>query len=103
MVKVLALILSVFLLGLSLVPCADEPVIDNIEISYQDASGGHDHNGSEDFCSPLCICHCCHSHLVVYQFMMSYLEGFKFQGHKGDYTTPLVSGYLSSPFQPPQV
>ena len=46
-----------------MLPCADELSIhDNIpsEISANDQAPDHIH----DLCSPLCTCHCCHSHLV---------------------------------------
>jgi len=59
--KLLAFILSVYILGLNLAPCEDYPIADNdfnTEISYN-IEGNNQHLGV-DFCSPFCICQCCH-------------------------------------------
>ncbi|MCB0676845.1 MAG: hypothetical protein KDC30_09175 [Saprospiraceae bacterium] len=58
-------ILSVYLLALALLPCADEAGCDaSIDFARAalEATGGeaHDHgSGCADHCSPFCLCSCC--------------------------------------------
>ena len=59
--KVLSIIFSFYILGLSLVPCADGIQSDQLEIEiaiHQDHDEGEDHTHS-DGCSPFCHCNCC--------------------------------------------
>ncbi|WP_424963905.1 DUF6660 family protein [Ekhidna sp.] len=102
-VKSFAFILSLFLLGLSVAPCTDETTADSIEVSYQESGSDHDHNESEDLCSPLCVCHCCHSHLVVQQIFISELGILTFPLQRSTYSDPITSGFVGSLLQPPQV
>ncbi|WP_420578329.1 DUF6660 family protein [Ekhidna sp.] len=102
-VKFSAFILSLFLLGLSVAPCADETTADSIEVSYEQPGSDQDHNESEDLCSPLCVCHCCHSHLVVQQTFISELGILTFPLQGSTYTDPITSGFVGSLLQPPQV
>jgi hypothetical protein len=95
------LILSLFLLGISVAPCADTPATDNMEISFN--TEGDDQNHTEDLCSPLCVCHCCHSHLVVHQIALNAFNDQLFPVQKVSYREPVTVGYLGSILQPPQV
>lgn len=70
--KMACLILSIYLLGLTALPCADIEAyaannINSIEHLDQYQSNSHDHNHSdnEDDCSPLCVCSCCHLHISI--------------------------------------
>ncbi|WP_394340435.1 DUF6660 family protein [Marinoscillum furvescens] len=101
--KFLTIILSFFLLGLSLVPCADETEPDSVEISYEESGSDHDHNKSEDLCSPFCVCNCCHSHLIVQQIFISELGALIFPLKRSAYNAPITSGFIGSLLQPPQV
>ncbi|NER11836.1 hypothetical protein GWK08_00130 [Leptobacterium flavescens] len=66
--KILAVILSFYFLGLNFMPCSDalENEKDATEfVSQTDADHDHDHDGdSEELCSPFCQCHCCHAHVT---------------------------------------
>lgn len=82
--KYISLILSVYILALALLPCADQIdwcISDKgsdqaIELAE---TGAHDHSGdSKDLCSPLCTCSCCHINL----------------------RTPLKSGFSLTPPKP---
>ena len=58
--KYLAVILSIYIIALNLVPCEDNWIFDNVgttEIS-QVIDDDHQHQNS-DFCSPFCSCQCC--------------------------------------------
>lgn len=63
--KVLAVILSIYFLGLNVVPCSDTaPTQDDTQtevVSTQDID--HEHQDSDD-CTPFCQCHCCHVHTL---------------------------------------
>jgi len=68
--KLLAFILSIYILTLNLVPCEDTLSYDNevkTEIS-QDVSDNHQHQDS-DLCSPFCNCHCCHINTIHFDIV----------------------------------
>ena len=101
-VKFMTVILSLFLLGLSIAPCSDVPESDNMEISFS-TEGDHNHGEPEDLCPPLCVCHCCHSHLVINQIFLKELGTPTIAIHRSTYTDPISSGFFDSLLQPPQV
>lgn len=58
LMKILSVIMSVIILALSFVPCADNNSVNQSqEISLHQDSDNHQHHS--DFCSPLCVCSCC--------------------------------------------
>ncbi len=60
--RIFAAILSVFLLCLASLPCADAAIEETEPIVMAD---NHDHGEAEDSCAPLCYCHCCHVHVTI--------------------------------------
>ncbi|MGB6153824.1 MAG: DUF6660 family protein [Pricia sp.] len=74
--KFLVVILSVYFLGLNLMPCQDEPATeDSAQLGMVEMySAGQDHGPcSSDLCSPFCGCHCCHVHVLYSLFIPPYL------------------------------
>lgn len=64
--KILAFILSLYFLGLNLVPvdCADdEEGQQQTEISLQGEDGP---SSALELCAPFCSCHCCHVHVTEF-------------------------------------
>lgn len=60
--KLLACILTIYLLGLNFVSCNDLiPQKSETQITQVSADQNHDH---QDDCSPFCQCHCCHVHVI---------------------------------------
>lgn len=60
--KALSLILSLYVLVLLAMPCADvstDNAVHKNEIGNSTASHQHDHEGEVDHCSPFCLCNCC--------------------------------------------
>ena len=60
--KLFAAFLSIFLLCLATLPCADAAVNETDPIVMAD---NHDHGEAADNCAPLCYCHCCHVHVTI--------------------------------------
>jgi hypothetical protein len=56
--KVLSIILTIYVIALTLYPCADDIGLDvhRTEVS-QPVGNSHDHDC--DLCSPFCTCNCC--------------------------------------------
>lgn len=54
-------ILSVYLLVLSCLPCADQEPVHSLQAQTQVSADAHRHSPIhlEDSCTPLCICTCC--------------------------------------------
>lgn len=61
-VKIISIILSIVILSMVLMPCADEPVssAESQSTILLDHSDNHDAE-HHDLCSPFCSCECCHS------------------------------------------
>jgi hypothetical protein len=63
--KFLNVILAIYILVLSVIPCADSienllPTNSTTYIHSDDTHSGHNHeNESCDLCSPFCVCACC--------------------------------------------
>ena len=72
--SVLSYIMSFYMLFLALYPCLDiEPAAqdDSQVVSISDSDlinptpGEDEGEHDEGHCSPFCMCHCCHTHVVV--------------------------------------
>ena len=100
--RLFAFILSIFLLGLSVVPCADEARPDSTEISILNADGDHDPESDDDHCSPFCVCQCCHSHFVVNHVSYPNLISIHNMVEITVYLAFFSKGCLDSILQPPQ-
>ena len=64
--KIIAILLSIYFLGLNFTPCNDADTIANninneVFIADFDNSPSHD---SSDLCSPFCQCACCHINTI---------------------------------------
>ena len=101
--------MALYLLMLTVIPCADgmehqdemQDVISVVE-NTSGPSSEHDHNSS-DGCSPFCVCHCCHTHV----FLPDYLNVAEVNPYRQTttigYEDNFSSSHLKSLFRPPQV
>jgi len=62
-VKLLSIILSIYLIGLTVVPCEDDANKEEISIEQVSNLESQQETGA-DLCSPFCQCHCCHIHVL---------------------------------------
>ena len=98
-----ALIFAIFFAGLTVIPCTDAEIAeDTIETVLEDGLE-HQHDSESDLCTPFCVCHCCHTHLIIQQSFMSDLVIRSFPTTKSAYTDPITTGFVGSLLQPPQV
>lgn len=84
--KSLAIILSVYIVVLAVMPCADAHDADNGCISFDLIEQTHSHLSDVDFCSPFCSCTCCQtlSQPTLYSTFQINLLGLEL-------TTPLLT------------
>lgn len=76
--KLIAIILSTYILGLITIPCADDHVaINSNSFELQEQTSSHD--SDVDCCSPFCFCNCCQSSSLTTTFntFQFNLVGFK--------------------------
>ncbi|MDD2798566.1 MAG: hypothetical protein PHV20_08245 [Bacteroidales bacterium] len=102
MKRFFAVILSLFILVLIAVPCIDkhESASHNTELS-KDTS--HQHQSSEDECSPFCNCVCCASP-VIHSTTILHLTDFHFiQKYTTIYPSNFKSSLFASIWQPPKL
>lgn len=103
--KFIAIILSIYVSCLTLVPCSDfENTHSDKELSIE-ATHDHDHSGDcdDDTCTPFCMCACCHTNVIVSEAVIDdnsdliIHEVLYHDFYSGMVTTP----YYDIPFHPP--
>ncbi|MGB3183525.1 MAG: DUF6660 family protein [Cyclobacteriaceae bacterium] len=103
--KLCALILSLLVLSMVSVPCADAYGLHDDTEQTEDCCDSRTEKQAEheDECSPFCICHCCHSHTVVsYPFLFE--AGTDLPAVMQSELLPLpTSGFKGAILQPPRV
>lgn len=68
--KLLSIILSFYLIGLTFVPCEDKA--NQVDTSHEQIADHEDqHQTGTDLCSPFCQCHCCHIHILNFENIKS--------------------------------
>ena len=99
--------MSIYLMALSNMPCADMEVNSAMHKTAQFASeDNHSHDKDNDLCSPFCVCNCCGAQIMNYAPVIA----FAVQPITPVITTPtpsyqsvFYSGYYGSIWQPPQL
>ena len=70
--KWIAILLSIYLMALSNMPCADMEVNSAAHKTAQFSSeANHSHDKDNDLCSPFCACNCCGAQVLSYQTSQS--------------------------------
>ncbi|MFH6943414.1 DUF6660 family protein [Flavobacterium sp.] len=100
-------ILSIILLVLSCMPCADmkaavSRTVTESSFSHDD---DHSHNNKLDLCSPFCICSCCGLQMVnLSQVLIDFPIPFKrINIQLPTYKSIFTSNFFGSIWQPPQI
>lgn len=110
--KFLNIILSIYLVALSCLPCADLEVSSAAHTDAHELaktthdSEGHSHGNDKDLCSPFCSCNCCGSQIVSYFNVMSCnftVVSKEIKTQLPSYTSKFTSNFYGSIWQPPQI
>lgn len=65
--KIIALILSIYILALNFTPCEDNNAInDDVKVELSQNTDFDYNHIALDLCSPFCQCHCCHIHATYF-------------------------------------
>ena len=100
--KLLVIILSIYTVALTAVPCDDLFIVNQDSISISQSIDDVNHN-TFDLCSPFCSCVCCASLVhVVKSLDILQLES-KIIDLNQYYNPHIVSDYITRNFQPPRV
>ena len=70
MMRVLAFILSLFIVMLAMMPCSDAQGCETFPATVWEweESHAHDHSeDSEDYCTPFCTCYCCGLSFLLFE------------------------------------
>jgi hypothetical protein len=112
-VKWLTLLLSIYLLGLSLWPCADEPLLPTgqsgiamvLSATTTESDAGHHHE--HDACSPFCTCACCAATITTvprfHYSLIPSVEIIPMDVASFHYVSAPLSDTLTAIWQPPQI
>lgn len=110
--KFLNIILSIYLVALSCLPCADMEAKSvgkndtNAIAKTTDDHNEHSHDKSKDLCSPFCICNCCGAQILSYFPVISYefpLISTVIKTKEPFYKSVFASNFYGSIWQPPQI
>ncbi len=110
--KLINFILSIYLVALSCLPCADMEVNSAAHKNAHDVAktthdhGGHSHDKENDLCSPFCNCNCCGSQIVSYFKVVAYnfaVISKEIKTQLPSYTSKFTSNFYGSIWQPPQI
>ncbi len=99
--------MSIYLMALSNMPCADMEVNSAMHKTAQFASeDNHSHDKDNDLCSPFCACNCCGAQVLSYQTPIN----FEFPAPNNLISIPLpsyrsvfISDFCGIIWQPPQI
>ena len=101
--RTIAVILALFIAGLSIVPCADDDLSQEDSISISTSHANHDHDAEADLCSPFCVCQCCQSHFTTHPNFYDNLVVFPYVLLETSYSDLMTDGFQMSVLQPPKV
>ncbi|WP_229250527.1 DUF6660 family protein [Emticicia aquatilis] len=108
--KAFSIILSIYLLVLSCLPCGDVEdckVVDNEKIAFSETNHST-HQEDTETCSPFCICACCGTNIVLnfsFSPLISVIEP-NFLSEKvtvNFYNTSFISDFYGNIWQPPKI
>ena len=105
--KWIAILMSIYLMALSNMPCADMEVNSAMHKTTEFSSeNNHTHDKDNDLCSPFCACNCCGAQVLSYQTAVT----FEFPAVSSIISIPLpnynsvfASNFYESIWQPPQI
>jgi hypothetical protein len=107
-VKTVNFILSIYLVVLACLPCADIEVNSaaHDSIAHQSEQDDHSHDKDSDFCAPFCTCNCCGLQIASY-FQITNIEialvSILIETKQPVYKSIFASNYFGSIWQPPQI
>jgi len=104
--RLLALILSIYVLILSVIPCPDIPedhTASNIEQTQQAQQSTGSHAEHTDHCSPFCTCSCCYIPAIVLCQAIQFKDFSLLQENYSLYKPSYSSFIQTSIWQPPQM
>jgi len=105
--KWIAILLSIYLVALSNMPCADMEVDSAVHKTAQFSSeSNHSHDKENDLCSPFCACNCCGAQVLSYQTseIFEFPVAFKMISKAlPNYNSVFASTFYGSIWQPPQI
>lgn len=102
--RLLACILSIYIVALTAIPCIDRPEDNRFQKTEMEANADSNRQHDCDQCSPFCTCNCCATPVIYQDFSIGF-DGISFieKGNSAEYTSAIFSCHLSSIWQPPQI
>ncbi len=105
--KWITIILSIYLMTLSNMPCADMEVNSAAHKTARFSSeANHTHDKDNDLCSPFCACNCCGAQILSYQIAVNFEFPVAYSiisVQLPNYTSVVASNFYGSIWQPPQI
>jgi len=102
--KYIVIILSIFTITMSAIPCDDDMANFSTEITVVSTDTQHNSTDYGDLCSPFCTCVCCAGVVIQPTFLQERLISENvYADLSTSYLVSYSSDYLNRIFQPPRV
>jgi hypothetical protein len=106
--KIANFILSIYLILLSCLPCADTDVksLAHTSIELSQNAENHSHDTANDLCPPFCVCNCCGVQFLSYQPAILFdfpVATTLIKIVLPTYKSIFSSNFFGSIWQPPQI
>ena len=101
--KIVASILSLYILVLTTIPCVDVAAINTFHNSELTQTGTDGHHSDFDRCSPFCSCDCCTSPVMQQDYIIRFSCSTILQKLIFEYSKSYISSLFTSIWQPPKI
>lgn len=100
--KYIAVILSVYVMALTAMPCTDVHAADTNSASLELLVQNQNHTNIVDLCSPFCFCHCCQTLSFPSFFRISFINLVDFTLDI-EFKESTFLSHIVSIWQPPKI
>ena len=101
--KFIAILLSVYILVLTTIPCVDKPEDTQLPNTVLAAANHSAWDQDIDHCSPFCTCNCCSSPKIQQDIVMDFNSYQFFQANSTEYFMVSVTPHVAVIWQPPRL
>ncbi len=101
--KFFALILSIYVLVLTAIPCVDKPEDTTIQKTVICAKTAGSQHQDIDHCSPFCTCNCCSSPKIQQDLVIAFNSFQILIESYSDFSPHFTSCHFAAIWQPPQL
>ena len=101
--KLIAFILSIYMLALNFMPCEDDHCADEDTVCIETTEIHDTEHSHADLCSPFCECQCCHMHVTYTTLANTLIVAPEISTEVFSHFDSLGNDFTTTLLQPPRV